>query len=164
MTLGPKGSKKPGRPRADQITPECAPREGRPPKVIDWEKVDKWLRTGQKATEIADRLNIHSETFIEHVEKEKGVSFSSYRLSKIEGGNGMLRERQFASAMQGNTRMLELLGEERLGQGQDKLQEAPAHGVITEILENVMEFKGKMIDSADQNSSDPSVGESSQLN
>lgn len=110
---------------------------GRPKIPINWEMVDKYLRAECSGVEIADMIGMHYETLYDRVVLEKGVGFSEYALSKKEGGNGLIRARQFSSAMSGNTRMLELLGEERLGQGQKKTDSYPGEAAIDAILSDV---------------------------
>ena len=90
---------------------------GRPQIPIDWNKVDGWLRGHMTAEGIADLLGMHRDTFYDRVLQEKGMPFTLYALGKKQAGKSMLQHRQFTSAMNGNSTMLKLLGEEWLGQG-----------------------------------------------
>jgi len=89
----------------------------RPLIPIDWKAVDQMILSGLNGRQIAGLLDISDDTFYERFQIEKGSSFSGYRPLRKEGGDGMILMRQFKSAMNGNTQMLKLLGEERLGQG-----------------------------------------------
>src|SRR5689334_3736627 len=89
----------------------------RPCAEIDWKKVETMVMAGCSGTEIAGAFGIHPDTFYVRFEKEYGLCFTAYRSRKKEGGDGNIRLRQYISAMNGNTQMLKLLGEERLGQG-----------------------------------------------
>ena len=97
--------------------------EGRPLIPINWELVDRMMMAGSPGTEIAGELGVCAETFYERYHMEKGSSFSLDRARRDSAGCGRLRLRQFTSALQGNTRMMDKLGDERLGQGkkQDSL-------------------------------------------
>ena len=101
-------------------SPKFVMRPAHRPKIkIDWEAVDKFVKAGASGPEIAGFLGIHYNTFYLRYQKERGIGFSEARPSGDASGCAMLRLRQFQSAMSGNTRMLEVLGKERLGQGQN---------------------------------------------
>lgn len=93
----------------------------RPLIPIDWQKVDQMVLAGLSGTQIAGILDIHHDTFYDRFRIEKGISFSEYRPRRKEGGDGLLLLKQWQSAMKGNTKMLQLLGEERLGQGKKNI-------------------------------------------
>jgi hypothetical protein len=94
-----------------------ATKTGRPKIHIDWDKVDEYMQAHLTAEAIADIIGMHSQTFCDRVLMEKGISFTAYSRSKREGGKGKLLHKQYTSAINGNSRMLELLGQEWLGQG-----------------------------------------------
>ena len=107
----------------------------RPLIPIDWEKVDFWMKAGCSGVEIAGILGCCHHTFYARYEQEHGVTFSTARPMKKEGGAGMIRAKQFHCALQGNNRMLEILGEELLGQGKKK-QDSPNDEILNKILES----------------------------
>ncbi len=89
----------------------------RPLAPIDWKKVDTMMLAGSTGTEIAGSLGIHPETFYKRYKREHRIGFTGAVYSKKQGGYGNLKTRQYVSAMNGNTQMLKILGEEWLGQG-----------------------------------------------
>jgi hypothetical protein len=84
---------------------------------IDWKLVDQMILAGSSGIEIAGALDVCHDTFYDRFRIEHGVAFSAYRAKRRFGGHGMLRIKQFQSAMRGNTAMMKILGEEWLGQG-----------------------------------------------
>lgn len=90
--------------------------EGRPLIPIDWDKVDEWLESGCKGTEIAPRLGVSTDTLYNRTASEKRVSFSEYAHEKKSKGDGILRHTQFKSAIKGNITMQIWLGKQRLDQ------------------------------------------------
>lgn len=116
-------------------------RSARPLIPIDWNKVEIWIKAGCSGVEIAGMIGCTHETFYERYIQEYGSSFSTAR-SRIEpSGNGMIRTRQFHSAMQGNTRMLELLGKERLGQGRNNESLSPNDSGLSMIQDLIKQNK-----------------------
>jgi hypothetical protein len=89
----------------------------RPLKPIDWEEVDSYIQGGCSGPEIAAYIGIDSDTFYSRYEREYGSAFSARRSLRWGAGKAKIKMRQFKSAMEGNTVMLKLLGEEWLGQG-----------------------------------------------
>ena len=116
---------------------------GRPLIPIDWQKVDMWLQAGCQGTEIAARLNMHPNTFYERTLREKGVNFTEYSTRGDLSGASMLRSRQFQAAMQGNTRMMEILGKERLGQGRNNESVSPNDNSLAMIQDLLNKLKEK---------------------
>jgi hypothetical protein len=105
----------------------------RPLIPIDWQFVDKMIKAQCSGVEIAGALNVCIDTFYDRFKVEKGVCFSEARPPIQEGGKGMLRLRQYTSAMQGNTSMLKTLGEEYLGQGRKSSDLPPNESDLKEI-------------------------------
>jgi len=120
------------------MTPE---KNGRNLAVIDWEKVDQLLVSGQKGTEVAAFLGIHPTTFYRRVEEDKGVSFTEYLQQKRSHGDGLLKTQQFAKAMgyteKGDNTLLIWLGKTRLEQKEhvDKLPDNDL--TLTKALERI---------------------------
>ena len=105
---------------------------GRPQIPIDWNVVDGLLEAHVAGPGIADRLGCHPDTLYDRCIVEKGVNFTAYSVRKREGGKAKLAERQLKSAMQGNSTMLKILGEEWLGQGQK--QQAAATFNLSDLI------------------------------
>lgn len=93
---------------------------GRPEKPIDWNIVEEALRGGCTGTEIAAWFNIHHDNFYRRVREEYGIDFTSFASSITPAGDMQLRMTQYRQALKGNTQLLLMLGEERLGQGKNK--------------------------------------------
>ena len=120
---------------------------GRDPHPIDWDRVELLIKAGCSGVEIAGMLGCIPETFYERYNKQYNSPFSAARASKEPAGGGMIRLRQFQSAMQGNTRMLELLGKERLGQGKNNEYVSPNDanlGMIQDLLKENKDLKDKL--------------------
>jgi hypothetical protein len=90
---------------------------GRPEKPIDWEVVDEALKGGCTGVEIAAWFNIHPHNFYDRVFKKYGMIFTDYAATVAPAGAMNLRMVQYKQALKGNTQLLIMLGEERLGQG-----------------------------------------------
>jgi hypothetical protein len=109
----------------------------RPLKPIDWAVVEKMMQAGCTGKEIAGRFKMCPDTFYDRYLIEKGVGFSVDQGMEDSSGCGMLRARQFQSAMQGNTAMLKMLGEERLGQGKKASDLPPNEGELKELRDAI---------------------------
>lgn len=116
----------------------------RPLIPIDWNKVDQMILAGLSGTQIAGILDIHHDTFYDRFRIEKGISFSEYRPSRKEGGEGMVMLRQFQSAMHGNTQMLKLLGEERLGQGKRDNADGTEERTLVYFIEKIEKLEAAL--------------------
>jgi len=110
---------------------------GRAHKPIDWELVDKFLIAGCTGTEIAPHFNMHHQTFLDRVAKEKGMLFTDYAAEMFEKGNSILRNVQFEKALSGDNTMMVWLGKNRL-----KQRENPTE--LTVSNETVQSFKDIM--------------------
>jgi len=102
---------------------------GRPNIKIDWERVEKLLRSGCSGVKIASSLGIHPETLYGKCEKENKMGFSVYSQQKKEKGDCELHEKQFDQALEGDTTLLIWFGKTRLDQKEnpDVVLIAPAH-------------------------------------
>lgn len=86
---------------------------------IDWDKVKIRMEAGSSGAEIAGFLDIAHDTFYRRFKKKYKIGFDAMSRRRKDGGDSNIRVRQYTSALQGNTRMLEKLGDLRLGQGKD---------------------------------------------
>lgn len=100
---------------------------GVPPKPIDWDRVEKLIKCGCNAEQIAANLGISADTLTDRVWTEKGVYYTEYKTQMRAIGDSMIHEKQFDVSMKGNTQMLLRLGEERLGQGKKYAETDPSH-------------------------------------
>lgn len=89
----------------------------RPLAFIDWKKVEVMMLAGSSGEEIAGSVGVHHDTFYRRFQQEYGISFTFASQSKKKAGHGNVRTRQYIAALNGNTAMLKILGEEWLGQG-----------------------------------------------
>lgn len=89
---------------------------GRPYKPINWELVDELLEAGCPGSEIAPHFNMHHQTFLDRVVKEKGMLFTEYAAIMFEKGNSHLRKAQHDKAISGDNTMMVWLGKNRLKQ------------------------------------------------
>jgi hypothetical protein len=89
----------------------------RPKKEINWTEVEKRIEMGQKGIQIANCLRIDTDTFYRRFKQEYEERFEDYtaRLTPCASDNILFL--QYVKAMQGNIKMLELLGQEWCGQG-----------------------------------------------
>lgn len=118
----------------------------RPPKPIDWAKVDQLLLAGCSGTEIAPHFDIHVENFYLRVQEQYGMGFTGYSALKRQQGDSLLKAKQFEKAMKGDNTLLIWLGKTRLNQKEDDSKNPNTHytikvdregiatGVSTEIL------------------------------
>ncbi len=89
----------------------------RPPKPINWAEVEKRMEIGQNGIEIASCLRLDVDTFYRRFKEEYGENFGGYAAKLPVCGPQNILFMQYIKAMKGNTKMLELLGREWLGQG-----------------------------------------------
>lgn len=101
------------------ILPKRGP--GRPRVIIDWVKVDMYLKAGCTGTGIADMLGVSVDSLYNACLRDNKTNFSAYSQRKRESGDDMLRAKQFDVAMKGDKTMLVWLGKQRLGQA-DKIE------------------------------------------
>lgn len=89
---------------------------GRPPKPIDWDRVERKMEAGCTAVEISSHFRIHPTTFVHKFKEKYGDNFSNFSNDFHSDGKGNVREKQYEEALDGNTQMLVLLGKLWLGQ------------------------------------------------
>jgi len=89
----------------------------RPPKPIDWKRVDELLIAGCLGTEIAANFDMHPDTFYNRVKEKYDMGFTEYSSEKRAIGNSIIRAVQFDEAVRKRDRgMLIWLGKNRLSQ------------------------------------------------
>lgn len=89
----------------------------RPPKPIDWKRVDELLMAGCLGTEIAANFDMHPDTFYNRVSEKYSMGFTEYSTEKRAAGNSIIRAVQFDEAVRKRDRgMLIWLGKNRLCQ------------------------------------------------
>ncbi len=109
---------------------------GRPPKIIDYELVEKLAQIQCTQEEISQILDISSRTL------QKDEEFLRIHKKGIESGRMSLRRYQWESAKKGNVTMQIWLGKQYLGQS-DKVvvdNQADAIKSATEIVAKVREL------------------------
>jgi len=97
----------------------------RPLKEINWDYVERLVMAGCKAVEIYPELGINENTFYYRFKDYFGESFQDYHGKLHSIGHGKIRLTQFEKALDGNSQMLMLLGEEWLGQRKQSEQTPP---------------------------------------
>jgi len=88
----------------------------RPPKPIDWDRVERKMEAGCTAVEISSHFRIHPTTFVYKFKEKYGDCFTNFSSDFHSDGKGNVREMQYEEALEGNTQMLVLLGKLWLGQ------------------------------------------------
>ncbi len=91
----------------------------RPLKEINWDLVLKKMEAGCKASEIYGNM-CDKDTFYRRFELQFGCSYGDYAPRSYSEGHGNVRLTQYMKALKGDPKMLTLLGQEWLGQGQVK--------------------------------------------
>ena len=73
---------------------------GRPKAIIDWKKVDGYLRAGCAGTAIAGILGIHEDTLYLTCERDHKMGFSAYSQQKKAEGVSLVRATLYQKALQ----------------------------------------------------------------
>jgi hypothetical protein len=107
---------------------------GRPNKVLHWDRVDHMLEAGCTGTQIASVFDMHPDTFYLKVKKEKGMGFTEYCRIKKDCGDSRLLSAQFDKALTGDNTMLVWLGKNRL-----KQRDAPIDMQVTQAQVDINE-------------------------
>lgn len=135
----------------DQKPAQKSQYPGRKPASIDWERVDKLLRSHCTGTGVASLLGIHPETLYRTCKDKFKMDFSEYSRLKKSEGKELLREKQFDVALAGEKSLLIWLGKQYLEQS-DKLEtvvtnvEVPEDDVIEAALVAAFEADRKTLD------------------
>lgn len=88
----------------------------RPKAIIDWKKVDFYLRAHCDGVGIAGILGVCPDTLYLACQEEHKMGFSEYSAQKKSEGKEMLRGKQFQLAVEGDKTMLVWLGKQYLDQ------------------------------------------------
>jgi hypothetical protein len=80
--------------------PEFSEMAGRPKAIIDWKKVDGYLRAGCPGTAIAGILGIHKETLYDACQRDHKTDFSDYSQQKKAEGVSLVRATLYQKALQ----------------------------------------------------------------
>jgi transposase len=73
--------------------------KGRTAKAIDWQLVEKMLRSMNDGPEIAERLGVHTDTLYRACKKQHKMSFQDYAASMYASTRQLLREQQINRAV-----------------------------------------------------------------
>lgn len=84
--------------------------------IIDWDKVDEYLRAQCDGVGIASLFGVCYKTLSRRCEEEQKVPFVQYSAIKRAEGKELLRAKQFQVAMTGDKTMLVWLGKQHLNQ------------------------------------------------
>lgn len=111
MTLPEK--RRPGRPK--QNIPK---HPGRPPKVLDWKKVEALVRAGEPESRICAIFDMLPQAFIQKLRDQfpQYHYFHEYAQSIKEEGLAQLRINNYNRAMQGNTYCMQHLNKHMRGE------------------------------------------------
>lgn len=88
----------------------------RPKAVIDWSKVDFYLRAHCDGVGIAGILGVSPDTLYRACQEEHKIGFADYSAQKKSEGKELLRATQFQLAIEKDKTMLVWLGKQYLGQ------------------------------------------------
>lgn len=118
----------------------------RPLKPVNWTEVEKRIEMGQSGVQIACCLRMDSDTFYRRFKDEYGESFVCYTAKLKPCASDNILFLQYVKAMQGNVKMLELLGQEWCGQGKGdsvnkKDLEKKFKEGMTQLIESLSERK-----------------------
>ncbi len=97
---------------------------GRPPKPVDWIRVELLLMCGCNGPEIAANFDMHVDTFYQKVKNEFGINFTTYASLFKQKGDSLLREKQFEKALEKDNTMMIWLGKQRLHQKEPEQQKS----------------------------------------
>lgn len=89
---------------------------GRPPKPIDWAKVETLCSIQCTQEEIAAVMEIHLDNLCQAAKREHGMTFADLFKKWREGGRASLRRQQWKKALEGNPALLIWMGKQVLGQ------------------------------------------------
>lgn len=89
---------------------------GQPPKIVDWDIVEKLCGIHCTGEEIASFIGIDYDTLNARCKEEHEVGMGDYIADKKKIGNVSLRRKQWMLANAGNPTMLIWLGKQVLGQ------------------------------------------------
>ena len=115
---------------------------GRPRRPIDWDVVEKKMIVGCTYREIVDEFDLTDQQFSTRFKEEFGDYYSVYSTKFHSIGKCRIRETQYDKALEGNTQMLMLLGEQWLKQGKLNQEDNKNELSKTDIENSLMLTKG----------------------
>jgi len=121
-------------------TSEKKTKMGRPQIEIDMKVVDDFLIAGCNGPQTAAYLGVSDDTLYERIQKEHGVTFSTYAARKRSKGDGMLQVAQFKKAMKYDNTMMVWLGKNRLGQRDTPIE----MGVTDQTMKQFSDVLGQL--------------------
>ena len=89
---------------------------GRPKKELDWKVLDSILQFGATLIDCAEMCEMSDDSIQRRIKDEHGCTFTEYRNRKMSRMRVKLLQKQYESAMAGNTALLIWLGKQHLGQ------------------------------------------------
>jgi AraC-like DNA-binding protein len=89
---------------------------GRPKKELDWKVLDSILQFGATLIDCAEMCEMSDDSIQRRIKDEYGCTFTEYRNRKMSRMRVKLLQKQYESAMAGNTALLIWLGKQHLGQ------------------------------------------------
>lgn len=102
---------------------------GRTKKEINWEYIQAQIEIGCTAKEMYDCM-CDSDTFYKRFKEHFGENFSDYSAKFRSVGAGHIKATQYLKARAGNIPMLQLMGRELCGQGQDPEKISPYEDTV----------------------------------
>ena len=115
----------------------------RPKAIIDWKKVDFYLRAHCDGVGIAGILGVCPDTLYLACQEEHKMGFSEYSAQKKSEGKEMLRGKQFQLAVEGDKTMLIWLGKQYLDQ-RDKTENHNENNDVSKIVVETPEQAEKL--------------------
>jgi AraC-like DNA-binding protein len=99
---------------------------GRPKKELDWKVLDSILQFGATLIDCSEMCGMSDDSIQRKIRDEHGCTFTEYRNRKMSRMRVRLLQKQYESAMAGNTALLIWLGKQHLGQT-DKAEDKITH-------------------------------------
>lgn len=85
-------------------------------KVINWDLVELYVKTGCSQIKIAKSLYMDRDTLRDRVKEKYGVEYSAFSAALQSEGEMLIEATQYQKALKGNTALLIWLGKIRCGQ------------------------------------------------
>lgn len=92
------------------------PKMGRPPKDLDWKKIEALCQIQCTQEEICTVMEIHPDNLCLAAKREYDSTFADLFKKWREGGRCSLRRAQWKKALEGNPALLIWMGKQVLGQ------------------------------------------------
>ncbi len=117
----------------------------RPPKLINWEVVEKRMECGNSAQTIADSFCIDINTFYRRFKEHYELGFADFIDRARSAGKSNIAYTQYMKALSGNPQMLMFLGRNWLGQDKEEIKESPQQDLI-ELMHKLMLMNAENIE------------------